>query len=98
MAEFEFTSDQIEKLKSWENILNTESVKKSLEDLSMYMINEESQTIRVMLPREDIDRIQQLKKPVSDFCRDAVHERLNVIRMSEGNFILEEFRSGIAHG
>ena len=93
MTEFGFTADQTEKLQSWENILNHESVKTSLEDLCTYMVSENNLIIRVDLAKEDIECIQHLNKPVSEFCRDAVHERLTIIRMCKENFILDTYLS-----
>jgi|GEM_PF-7127856 len=51
------------------------------------MINETNQIVKVILPIEDIERIKGFGKPVSEFCRDAVHERLRIIEMAKENTI-----------
>jgi hypothetical protein len=53
------------------------------------MINETNQIVKVILPIEDTERIEALGKSVSEFCRDAVHERLRIIEMAKENTIKE---------
>jgi len=51
------------------------------------MIGSDKKIVPVTLPREDIERIEKLKKPISEFCRDAVHERLRIIEMAKENTV-----------
>jgi len=55
------------------------------------MIGSDKKIVPVTLPREDVERIEQLKKPISEFCRDAVHERLRAVEMAKENTIEERF-------
>jgi hypothetical protein len=51
------------------------------------MIGSDKKIVPVTLPREDVERIEQLKKPISEFCRDAVHERLRAVEMARENTV-----------
>jgi hypothetical protein len=51
------------------------------------MIGSNKQMVNVALLREDVNRIRELKKPVSEFCSDAVHERLRIIEMAKENTV-----------
>lgn len=52
--------------------------------LAVYiMIGSDKKIVPVTLPREDVERIEKLGKPISEFCRDAVHERLRIIEMAK---------------
>ena len=55
------------------------------------MIGSDKQMVNVALLREDVERIRELKKPVSEFCADAVHERLRIIEMAKENTVQDRF-------
>lgn len=55
------------------------------------MIGSDKKIVPVTLPRVDIECIEKLGKPISEFCRDAVHERLRIIEIAKENRIEERF-------
>ncbi len=51
------------------------------------MIGQDKKSVNVTLIREDTERIEALGKSVSEFCRDAVHERLRAVEMARENTV-----------
>jgi len=55
------------------------------------MIGSEKQMVNVALLREDVERIKKLQIPISEFCCNAVSERLRIIEIAKENTIEERF-------